>query len=127
MTAFADARVGMRAQVAEQIQGAGVRCNVLRFNPTTDATGKKTGSYTSLVSGGVNEIMWIQPIGGGSDIQDEGLNAETTHYVFQAHEGVALVAKDRILPSGETYAYDVLQPNVLETHRRAELKQVLRV
>jgi hypothetical protein len=127
VTAFAAARSQMRAQVAEQIVGAGVVCDVLRFNPTTDKTGKKTGDYTTLVSGGVAEVMWIQPIGGSSDVQDEGLNAETTHYIFQAYVGTALIAKDRILPSGETYAYDVIRPSVFETHRRAEVKQVRRM
>lgn len=127
MTAFADARTVMRAQTAAQIQGNGVLCDILRLSPTADATGRKTGSYASLVpSGGVDEMIWIQPIAGTSDIQSEGISAETTHYAYQSWSGRELLPKDRILQSGGTYVYDVIRPQVFETHRRAEVKQVRR-
>jgi hypothetical protein len=126
VTAFANARAGMRAQAGAEIVGAAGACTLLRFNPQTDATGRKTGSYTSLLASGATEKVWIQPLAGDSDIQAQGLNSETTHLAYQKWSGTALVAKDRILPSGQTFAYDVIRAQVYETHRRAELKQVMR-
>lgn len=126
MTAFADARTGMRSQVATQILGAGVLCDVLRFSPTKDSTGRQVGTYVTLTSGGVDEIIWIQPISGVSDVQEQGISAETTHYAYQVWGGTDLRPTDRIFPSGGTYVYDVIRPQIFETHRRAEVKQVRR-
>lgn len=116
----------MRTQTATQIEGAGVLCDILRFTPTTDKTGKKGGDYVSLVSGGVDERIWIQPISGNSEIQEQGISAETTHYAYQSWSGHELLPKDQILQSGGTYVYEVIRPQVFETHRRAEVKQVRR-
>jgi hypothetical protein len=131
MTQFTDALTGMRAQAAAQIQGNGVNCDVKRATLTTDGTGRKLEVYNSLVSGGVNERMWIQPFtgkfGGNSAIQVQGRYAETSHLAFQAWGGVALIAKDRIMPSGGTFVYDVIESQLFETHRETMLKQVRRV
>ncbi len=125
-------RTEMRAQINTQIAAWGVVCDIQRFSPSTDATGRKTGAWASLVSGGVHETMWIQPYvaaarGGNSDIAPQGLNAETTHIAFQTHTGTAMIPKDRIVVSGETYVYDVLESQIHETHKEVMLKQVRRV
>lgn len=121
----------MRSQIDAQIAAWGVVCDVKRFAETADNTGRKTGAWASLVSGGVNETMWIQPFsgrfGGSSDIATQGLNAETTHVAFQTHGGTALVPKDRVIPAGETFVYDVIDSQTHETHKEIMLKQVRRV
>lgn len=115
----------MRAQAATVINDWAATCDVTRFNPSTDTSGRKTGSY-SAVSGGSNVDIWIQPIAGNSDIRGQGLNSETTHLAFQEWAGVALVPKDRI-DDGSDFVYDVIAAHVLESHRMSELKQVRRV
>lgn len=124
MTAFASARTQMRSRAATQIQGNGVAVQINRFTPTTDPTGRKTGSY---VSTGASEMMWIQPFSGGADVVEEGIQAETTHLIYQAWSGTALQASDRLAVSGDPYVYDVVRADVFETHRRAQAKQVRRM
>lgn len=116
-------RDAWRTQAQEVIDDWAVPSVVTRFIATTDAAGKKAGSFVTQVSG---ELIWIQPISGTSDIREQGLNAETTHLAFQKITGFALLPKDRILPTGDTFAYDVLRALVLESHRMAELKLVRR-
>jgi hypothetical protein len=116
----------MRAQFAALMDdGWSVACAVTRFNGgTTDGAGHKSaGSFGSVAT---SEKIWIQAVAGRSQIKEQGLDAETTHLAFQKYSGYALMPKDRILPSGQTYAYDVVRAHVLESHRMAELKQVLR-
>jgi len=120
---MAPPRAAIRAQAQGVIDDWATNSTVSRFVSTTDASGKKTGSFVTQVSG---EKIWIQPIGGASDVREQGLNDETTHLAFQKHSGFALVAKDRILQSGGTFEYDVLKAHVLESHRMAELKLVRR-
>lgn len=124
MTAFTSAKGRMRAQVQAQVEGQGSPCQIRRLVQTTDASGHKVSSYQDF---GTLEIMWLQPISGSADIQDQGLNAETTHFCYQAWQGQPLVPKDQVLPTGEVYAYDVIKSLLFETHRRSELKQVLRI
>lgn len=123
-------RAEMRAQIDTQINAWGVVCDIQRFSPSTDGAGRKTGAWASLVSGGVDETIWIQPYtstrGETSDIAPQGLNAETTHIGFQKHSGTALVPKDRIVPSGAAFVYDVVEAQVHETHVEILLKQVRR-
>lgn len=123
MTAYTDSLVSMRAQAKAEIDGAAASCTVSRFNPSTDASGKKTGSYSNL-SG--SSLIWIQPLAGTSDIQAQGINAETTHVAFQAYDGRELLPKDRVLVAGGTYVYDVIDSFLFDTHRMSELKQVRR-
>ncbi len=114
----------MRAQFDSLLDaGWGSPCKVSRLSGTTDAEGEISGTFATLASG---ERIWIQPLAGRSMIDARGLNAETTHLAFQKITGVKLMPKDRILPSGESYVYDVMRAHVLETHRMAELKQDLR-
>jgi hypothetical protein len=116
----------MRAQFQSVLNDWGVSCDVLRLVATKNAAGKLSGAYASLVSGGVDETIWIQPVGGESNISNAGLNSETTHLAYYRFSGTALVAKDRILPSGSEFAFDVIRAYTRETHREAELKQVRR-
>lgn len=115
----------MRAQMDAVMDDWGMNCAVSRFTPgATDAAGHLTaGTYTSIAT---NEPIWIQTVGGTSRIRDYGLNAETTHLGFQKFSGLALQAKDRVLPSGSVVAYDVVRADVMESHRMAELKLVLK-
>jgi hypothetical protein len=120
---MAPPRAAIRAQAQMVIDDWAVATTVSRFVSTTDLSGKKTGTYVTQASG---EKIWIQPIGGESDIREQGLNAETTHLAFQKWSGFALLPKDRILPTGDPFEYDVLRALVLESHRMAELKLVRR-
>ena len=103
--------------------GWGKNSLVTRLSGTADTEGEITQATTILASG---ERIWIQALAGRAQISTMGLNAETTHLAFQKLAGVALRAKDRILPSGETYVYDVIDAHVLETHRMAQVKRDLR-
>ncbi len=114
----------MRAQFDSLIDaGWGVACGVTRLSGSKDGAGHIVGSYASVVT---SELMWIQATSGRSSIDVKNLDAETTHFCFQKHSGYALIPKDRILPSGATYVFDVLHTEVLETHRMSQVKQVLR-
>lgn len=125
MSLFTDSLSGMRAQAKAEIEAAAATCTLKRFNPTTDSSGRKTGSYDNVST---TVPIWIQPTAGNSQVRQQGLNAETTHLAFQAHDGTALLAGDRITNNADsTYAYDVIHAHVLETHRMAELKLVKRV
>ncbi len=114
----------MRAQFDSLLDaGWGSLCAVTRLSGTADSAGHISGSFASKASG---EKIWIQPLAGRSSIDSKNLAAETTHLAFQKYSGYALRPKDRILPSGATYAYDVIRAHVFESHRMAELKQDLR-
>jgi len=115
----------MRAQFNSLLsgQGWGSLCAVTRLSGTVDSAGHISGSFASLAS---SVRIWIQPIAGRSSIDNKNLNAETTHLGFQKYSGTALRPKDRVLPSGETYSYDVIRAHVFDSHRMCELKQDLR-
>jgi hypothetical protein len=115
----------MRAQFNSLIDaGWGTACKVTRLSGTADAAGHLSGSFVTLVSG---ERIWIQSLTGRSSIDTKNLNAETTHLAFQKISGATMLRpKDRILPSGGTYVFDVVATEVLETHRMSQLKQDLR-
>ncbi len=114
----------MRAQFNSLIDaGWGTPCRVTRFSGSADGAGHLSGSYATLVSG---ERIWIQSLAGHSNIDMQNLNAETTHVAFQKLSGAVLRAKDRILQSGATYVFDVINTEPFETHRMSQLKQDLR-
>lgn len=115
----------MRAQVDDVIDDWAVACAVSRFAPgTTDGAGHLTaGTFTQIAA---SELVWLQPVGGTSRVREAGLDAETTHLAFQKWGGVALSPKDRLLPSGQSIAYDVIKVFVHESHRMAEVKLVLK-
>ena len=116
-------RTEIRAQAAAEIDAWAIPSTVKRYISSTDAQGRKTGSFVNQTT---TELIWIQPAGGAADTRDFGISAETTHLAFQNHGGFALEAKDRIIPSGEVYEYDVIRALVYESHRLAELRQVPR-
>jgi hypothetical protein len=117
----------MRAQFNSLIDaGWGKNFILTRFSGSPNAAGHLSGSFAtvSLFSG---ERIWIQALAGRSSIDTKNLDAETTHLAFQKISGAtALIPKDRVLPSGATYVYDVINTEVFETHRMSQLKQDLR-
>lgn len=104
--------------------GWGKNCVVTRLSGVADTSGHITGTMKTIVSG---ERIWIQPNSGRGRIDQININEETTDFAYRKLAGTALLPKDRILPSGETYRYDVIYEHVFETHRMAELKKDLRV
>lgn len=106
--------------------GWGSLCVLTRFSGSKNSAGHISGAFGLLLASGATERVWIQPIAGRSSISNINLQSETTHLAFQKHSGTALKPKDRILPAGETYPYDVTRAHVLESHRMAELKQDVR-
>lgn len=129
MTSYQAALPSMRTQISAQITGNGAPCDVLRFSSTKDASGRQVGSYASILSG-TPETIWIQPYsiakGGSAMTNSQGILGETTHIGFQTHAGVALIPKDRINQSGETFAFDVIDQQNFDTHNELFLKQVRR-
>lgn len=117
----------MRAQFNSLIDaGWGIPFALTRLSGVVDTAGHLSGSFgnVGLFSG---ERIWIQALAGRSSIDTKNLNAETTHLAFQKISGAtALRPKDRILPSGATYVYDVINTEVFETHRMSQVKQDLR-
>ncbi len=113
---------GMREDHRALVLEWGKNTVVSRFVSVVVAGGRESGSFVSSAT----EIMWVQPIGGFSDIKEQGLDEATTHLLFQYWSGYTVQAKDRILPSGETFRYDVIRSNLKESHRVSELKQVRR-
>lgn len=114
----------MRAQFDSLIDaGWGTPCKVTRFSGSKNSAGHISGTFTTLVS---SERLWIQALSGRSNVGVMALNAETTHLAFQKRSGTPLLPKDRILLSGDTYVYDVMNSQIFESHRMSELKQDLR-
>ena len=114
----------MRSQFNSLLDaGWGTSCLITRLSGTVDSAGHTGGSFVTVSSA---ERIWIQGLAGRSSIDTKNLDAETTHLAFQKTTGTALRPKDRILPSGETYKYDVVKTHLWETHRMSELKQDLR-
>lgn len=99
------------------------KCLLTRVSGAVNAAGHLSGSTVILASG---ERMWIQPLAGRSSVGTMGFNSETTHVGFQKLTGAVLRSKDRVLPSGATYVYDVIASEATETHRMSQLKQDLR-
>jgi hypothetical protein len=114
----------MRAQFDSLIDaGWGIPARITRISGTVDAAGEISGGFATLVSG---ERVWIQAIAGRSTLAVGNLSAETTHLLFQKRSGTPLLPKDRVLPSGATYVFDVINSDIFETHRMAQVKQDLR-
>jgi len=116
-------RPSMRDEIRKLVEDWGKNSRITRFISTTDDTGRESGSFQTQAA---SEKLWIQPIGGFSDVKEQGLDEQTTHLAFQLWSGTSMEAKDRILPSGNTYEYDVIRHHVKESHRVSELKLVVR-
>jgi hypothetical protein len=114
----------MQAQFNSLIDaGWGIPSKITRLSGTSDAAGHYVGGQATKASG---ERIWIQAVAGRSNVGNMGLNAETTHLAFQKLTGTPLLPKDRILPSGATYVFDVVNSEVFETHRMSQVKRDLR-
>lgn len=113
----------MREDVSGLIADWGVTCTVTRFDKTLNASGRYSGTFATLTS----MVMWIQPKSmTEEDRETAGIIDATTHELFEWYDGPELREEDRVLPSGDTYEYDVLGASVFETHRHAWLKRVKR-
>lgn len=114
---------GMREDTKSLIIEWGINCDISRLVATLNAQGKLSGSFVNQISG---EILWVQPVGGGSKIENQGIDEQTTHIAYQDYDGFAMKAKDRVLASGGTFEYDVVRVHLKEAQRVNELKQVRR-
>ena len=112
---------GMRADISTLIDDWGKNCVISRFSSTLNASGRHSGSYVGVSSG----TYWIQPVQGMSSKEMEGFHEETTHIMF-ARVTANVQADDKVLPSGETYLYDVLAPIENQPHTMFQLKRVKR-
>ncbi len=114
----------MRAQFNSLLDaGWGAAFSLTRLSASANAAGHLSGSFATvtLVSG---ERIWIQALSGRSSLDTKNLNAETTHVGFQKVSGsTVLKPKDRVLPTGGSYVFDVIESEVFETHRMSQLKQ----
>jgi len=110
---------GMKEEVKLLIQEWGKNTSIRRYVSSVVTGGRLSGSFVEQDT----ETMWIQPVGGFSDVKDADLDAETTHLCFQYWSGYRMQAKDRVLPSGETLEYDVIRSHLKESHQFSELKQ----
>ena len=113
---------GMKEDVKLLVEEWGKTTSVSRFISSVVSGGRLSGAFVQQSS----EIIWIQPVGGFSDVKEADLDDETTHLCFQYWSGYGMKAKDRVLPSGETLEYDVIRTHLKESHRFSELKQVRR-
>lgn len=116
----------MKLDISGLIDDWGKRTIVSRKSTTLTASKRYSGSFANVLSG----TVWIQPVqkttlGGlvGVRRADQGLLDETTHIAI-ARKTLAIVASDKLLPSGETYAYDVLDTQEDPTHNTIQLRRV---
>ena len=115
-------RPDIRDEIQDLVEEWGKNCTISRNVTVTGADGKESGGFVNQAT----EILWIQPIGGGSDVKEKGIDEETTHFAWQHYSGYAMSAKDRVLQSGDVFEYDVIRVHIKEAHRVSELKQVTR-
>lgn len=113
---------GMKQDVIDLIDEWGKTTSIRRYTSSVVTGGRLSGAFVEQTT----EVIWIQPVGGFSDVKEADLDEQTSHLCFQRHTGFAIQAKDRLLPSGETLEYDVIRTHLKESHRFSELKQVRR-
>jgi hypothetical protein len=113
----------MKSEIDALIQEWAKDCTISRFISTLNSQGRLSGSFVTQVTG---EKLWIQPTGGDSDIGDIGIDEQTTHLAWQKFTGFEMQAKDRVLPSGDSYNYDVIKVHRQESQLVTELKLVRR-
>jgi len=115
-------RPDMRNETRKLILDWGKNSVITRFVSVAVAGGRDSGAWIT----GSTEKLWIQPVGGFSDVKESNLDDQTTHLCFHLWSGYAVEAKDRILASGDTLEFDLIKTNLKESHRFSELKQVRR-
>lgn len=116
-------RSPMRAQVDGLVDEWAVPSEIIRTIKTTSQQGQIDEVDDTLST---DELIWIQPARGNSDIIQSNLNDKTTHLAFQKWSGLPLQARDRITPSGSDQEYDVINAYVEESHRYAEVALVVK-
>lgn len=118
---------GMKSDISGLIDDWGARTIVSRLSSTLTASKRLSGTFVNKLSG----IVWIQPIamkgtlGGLTTVHrsPQGLLDETTHIAI-TRKTLAVQANDKLLPSGETYPYDVLDNEENPTHNTIQLRRV---
>jgi len=114
---------GMKAEINALILEWGKDCSISRFVSTLNPQGRLSGSFVVQAPA---QKLWIQPVGGTAEVVDLGIDEQTTHLAWEDFTGYEMQAKDRILPSGETYEYDVIRVHRQESQLVTELKLVRR-
>lgn len=116
----------MRQDMSGLITDWGVSSSIRRKAETLNAAGQVSASFASVGT----ELLWIQPLEaqsyGIANRIDPGILDKMTHQCYERFSGYAMQAEDQILVSGDTYVYDVLAVQVLQTHRHIFLQQVKR-
>lgn len=116
----------MKQDMSGLVMDWGVSSSIRRKTVTRNAAGQVSASFASVGT----DLLWIQPYSRASRGQvnriDPGILDKTTHECFQRFNGYGMQAEDQILVSGDTYVYDVLSVNILQTHRYLLLQQVKR-
>lgn len=114
---------GMKAEITALVLEWGKDCNISRFVSVLNTQGRLSGSFVTQVP---SQKLWIQPVGGASDVVEQGIDEQTTHLAWEDFAGFEMKAKDRVLPSGESYEYDVIRVHRQESQLVTELKLVRR-
>jgi len=110
-----------RLDISGLITTWGVGSRITRMSGSLNATGRLSGTFVSKTSG----AFWIQPDTGNYRRDLPGKLEETTHVAF-ARKTLDVRSGDRILPSGDTYEYDVLDLQENPTHNVVMLRRVKR-
>ena len=114
---------GMKAELTALVLEWGKNCAISRFVSTLNTQGRLSGSFVTQAAA---QKLWIQPAGGASDVVEQGIDEQTTHLAFEDFAGFEMKAKDRVLPSGDSYEYDVIKVHRQESQLVTELKLVRR-
>jgi hypothetical protein len=99
----------------------GTASRVTRMSGSLNSTGRLSGSFVAKTSG----TLWIQPDAGNYRRDLPGKIEETTHVAF-VRKTLDVRSGDRVLPSGDTYEYDVLDLQENPTHNVVMLRRVKR-
>ena len=119
-------RAPMRAQFDKIQDKWGIATKITRISRTQNAQGGFDDTAVVIKDYADNELIWIQPARGNSQVQEKGLDDRTTHLAFQKYSGVALKANDILLPQGDTLPYTVINHFIYESHRLSELQLVVK-
>jgi hypothetical protein len=113
----------MKTEINALILEWGKDCAISRFISTLNSQGRLSGSFVTQAPA---QKLWVQPVGGASDIAELGIDEQTTHLAWEDFTGFEMKAKDRVLPSGDSYEYDVIRVHRQESQLVTELKLVRR-
>lgn len=116
----------MRKDFSGLINDWGVSARIQRRTTGRNNAGQITATLSSVGT----ELIWIQPYEGenynvGGHV-DAGILDKMTHQGFEKYSGTAIHANDQLIVSGDTYQYDVVAVEILQTHRHLYLQQVKR-